>query len=211
MTDTQTGTQFTVTPKALKRVLEIRAGEDDPESLALWVEIMGVRGADYAYDIYFQALGEADPGDEVIGLDGISVVIPSDSVDQLRGATLDMSRDLLNPGMVMKNPNQPPVQTPAGAVPLPDGIELTGDIAERVTQVLEHHINPSIAAHGGRADLAGVEDTVVYLQLSGGCQGCGQAQATLRQGIEVALRQAIPEITDVVDATDHAAGENPYY
>jgi Fe-S cluster biogenesis protein NfuA len=72
-------------------------------------------------------------------------------------------------------------------------------------------INPQIESHGGSVELADVEGTTVYLRLAGGCQGCSSANATLKQGIEKAIRQVVPEITDVVDVTDHGAGENPYY
>ena len=84
-------------------------------------------------------------------------------------------------------------------------------MAPQVVAVLEEQVNPSIAAHGGRADLVAVKDTSVYLRLSGGCQGCGMAKATLTQGIEVMLREAVPEITEIVDVTDHAEGTNPYF
>jgi Fe/S biogenesis protein NfuA len=80
-----------------------------------------------------------------------------------------------------------------------------------VAQVLAEQINPAIAAHGGRAELVGVEGTTVYLKLGGGCQGCGMAQVTLGQGIEVAIRAAVPEVGEIIDITDHASGENPYY
>jgi Fe/S biogenesis protein NfuA len=78
-------------------------------------------------------------------------------------------------------------------------------------QVLEQQINPSIAAHGGRADLVAVEGDIAFLRLSGGCAGCGMAAVTLSQGIEVALRDSVEEITRVIDVTDHASGANPYY
>ena len=84
-------------------------------------------------------------------------------------------------------------------------------MAQRILQVLEHQINPSIASHGGRADLVAVEDDIAYLRLSGGCQGCGMASVTLSQGIEVAIKDNVPEILNVVDVTDHAQGANPYY
>jgi Fe/S biogenesis protein NfuA len=84
-------------------------------------------------------------------------------------------------------------------------------VAQRVLSVLEQQINPSIAAHGGRADLVAIEEETAYLRLSGGCAGCGMAAVTLSQGIEVAIFDAVPEITSVVDVTDHAAGANPYY
>ena len=90
-------------------------------------------------------------------------------------------------------------------------VDLNGDVAQRVAQILEQQINPSIAAHGGHADLVAVQDDAAYLRLSGGCAGCGMAAVTLSQGIEVALRKSVPEITRVIDVTDHAAGTNPFY
>jgi Fe/S biogenesis protein NfuA len=80
-----------------------------------------------------------------------------------------------------------------------------------VHQVLEQQINPAIAAHGGVVHLVAVEEGVAFVRMGGGCAGCGMATVTLDQGIEQAIRQAVPEITGIVDVTDHAAGENPYY
>ena len=102
-------------------------------------------------------------------------------------------------------------QPASPAIPMPAAGELTGSVAERVAAMLEQEINPAIAAHGGRAELVAVEDGAAYLRLGGGCQGCGMAAVTLRQGIEQALRSAVPEITHVVDVTDHQSGTNPYY
>ncbi|HMC81103.1 MAG TPA: NifU family protein, partial [Acidimicrobiia bacterium] len=88
---------------------------------------------------------------------------------------------------------------------------LSGDVAQRVLQVLDGQINPSIAAHGGHAELVAVEEGTAFLRLSGGCQGCGMASVTLSQGIEVVIKEQVPEVTRVVDVTDHASGENPYF
>jgi Fe/S biogenesis protein NfuA len=68
-----------------------------------------------------------------------------------------------------------------------------------------------VAGHGGRVDLIDVQDSTVLLRLAGGCQGCGMADVTLRQGIEQVLRQAIPEVRGIVDVTDHSSGANPYF
>ncbi|HMC05578.1 MAG TPA: NifU family protein, partial [Actinomycetota bacterium] len=89
--------------------------------------------------------------------------------------------------------------------------DLSGDVAQRVLQVLDSQINPSIASHGGHAELVAVEEDTAYLRLSGGCQGCGMASVTLSQGIEVVIKESVPEITKVVDVTDHASGANPYF
>lgn len=85
------------------------------------------------------------------------------------------------------------------------------DIAPTVESLLESHINPALASHGGYARLVKVEDRDVYVEMGGGCQGCAASQATLRFGIESAIRQVAPQVREVVDVTDHAAGENPYY
>jgi Fe/S biogenesis protein NfuA len=84
-------------------------------------------------------------------------------------------------------------------------------VEQRVMQVLDHQINPSIAAHGGVAELVAVEGGIAYLRLGGCCQGCGMASVTLSQGIEHTISDAIPEITGVIDVTDHSSGQNPYY
>ena len=108
----------------------------------------------------------------------------------------------------MDNPNTPSPSMVGNPEDLP---ELTGELAEKVQTVLESQINPAIAAHGGQASLVGIEGQDVYLKLGGGCQGCGMAQVTLTQGIETALRDAVPEIGNIIDATDHASGNNPYF
>ena len=196
-----------VTEAALAMVLEARASEAREESLALWVEINGSLGGAYTYDMYFQAAADARPEDWSDEQGGMALVVSSDSVEKMRGAVLDVHQG----GMVIENPNHPPA--PAAASPAMAGppADLSGDVAQRVLQVLEQQINPSIAAHGGRADLVAVEEASAYLRLSGGCAGCGMAAVTLSQGIEVALRESVPEITRVIDVTDHAAGTNPYY
>ena len=75
--------------------------------------------------------------------------------------------------------------------------------------MLERDVNPSIAAHGGHAELVAIDGAIAYLRLGGGCQGCGMATVTLSQGIEVAITEAVPEIDAIVDVTDHASGGTP--
>jgi len=189
---------------ARQKILDVRAGEPDPDSLALWFEMSGAQGNSFTFDMYFRPLDDAGADDAVQPDLDISVVVPGDSADKVRGSTLDVAGG----GMVLQNPNSP---SPAPAAAARPPADLSGPVAQRVLQVLNEQINPAIAAHGGRADLVAVEEPIAYLHLSGGCQGCGMAAATLRQGIEVAIFDAVPEITEVVDATDHASGANPYY
>jgi Fe/S biogenesis protein NfuA len=181
-------------------------GYPDPASLSLWVDITGAADGAFTYDIYFRTTADADIWDAVREDDGLSVVVPQASIDRLQGAVLDVSSG--DGGLVLVNPNLPPAPPTGG---IPDHVDLSDPLAQRVVTVLETLVNPSIAVHGGRADLVAVEDLAVFLRLSGGCQGCGMAKATLSEGIEVMLREAIPELTKVVDVTDHDRGANPYY
>jgi Fe-S cluster biogenesis protein NfuA len=82
---------------------------------------------------------------------------------------------------------------------------------DRVARVFESHVNPMVGRHGGRVELIDVQDAVVLLRMAGGCQGCGMADVTLRQGIEGLLGQHVPEVRGIMDITDHAAGSNPYF
>lgn len=204
---------LTVTPDARLTVTEALAKETGQGRLALWLEVTGANDGAYTYDMYFRALHDASPGDVIQHDDDVTVVIPRESTGRLPGARLDVLTDADGePGLVVVNPNRPPTRAeqalaPAEASPA----DLTSPLARRVASVLESEVNPSIAEHGGRADLVTVEGSVVHLRLSGGCQGCGMAQATLTQGIEAILREAEPEITDIVDVTNHGAGSNPFY
>lgn len=91
-------------------------------------------------------------------------------------------------------------------VPVPTEAELRG----RVQRVIDEEVNPVIAGHGGGVTILDLKDNVVYLQMWGGCQGCGLADVTLKHGVEAAIRDAVPEIGEVFDLTDHASGSAPY-
>ncbi len=199
-----------VTEAARQKALWFRSRDPEPERLALWLEVTGVSKGKYTYNLYLEELAKAGPDQVVQHHDDISVVIPNASVDALRGAVLDRQGDLETGGIFVDNPNTPTMASPAVGAAAPPA-DLAGPVPQRVVQVLEEYINPSIASHGGRAELVAVEDAVAYLRLSGGCQGCGMATVTLSQGIEVAIKEAVPEIQKVVDVTDHAAGSNPYF
>lgn len=193
-----------ITPSALETVLEIRSGEDDPDSLGLRIEITGSNGTEYVYDLSFDELTSAADDDLVVDA-GVKVIVPPDTVEKLRGAVLDLPRTAGQGGLVIRNPNRPD--------PLA-GVELNrdGSIAEQVQQLLDQAINPALGSHGGFATLIGVDDeNNVYITMGGGCQGCAASQMTLTQGIQRQIKEMIPDVVEVIDATDHAAGENPFY
>jgi Fe/S biogenesis protein NfuA len=202
-----------LTPEAYKVVTEAIEQEPEPASLGLWLEVRGVQAGSFIYDLYFQGTSDADEGDARVVQEELEIVVPAGSVDRLRGARLEWSDDN-GGGLVLVNPNSPAPEEVAPNVPaevLAKGI--TSPLALRVVAVLEQSVNPAIASHGGRADLVALndEDGTAYLRLSGGCQGCAMSQMTLRQGIETTLREEVPELTKILDVTDHGGGENPFY
>ena len=194
-----------VTEAALEKVLELRAGEEDANQLALRIEIVGTQGVDYSYDLAFEVLGEADSDDVPTHVgEGLTVLVPSRDASKLEGATLDVPSNANQVGLVLRNPNRPALGPNAT-------LELSGTIEEQVQEVLVKRINPSIAAHGGYAELVRVEGSTVLIKLGGGCQGCGMANATVTAGIEKTLIELLDGVDHVLDITDHTSGENPYF
>ena len=139
----------------------------------------------------------AEPDDDVIvETDGLTVFVDGHNVQYLDGVMVHYQYKGQNvSGLEFNNPN-PLWFDPA---------------AEKVQALFDQYINPSIAAHGGYVSLLDVKDGIAYIEMGGGCQGCGMADVTLKQGIEVAIQEAVPEISAVVDTTDHASGTNPYF
>lgn len=89
--------------------------------------------------------------------------------------------------------------------------KLRGNFEDRVRQVLDEQVNPMVASHGGVVSLSRVENGEVFLRFGGGCQGCGMVDVTLKQGVEVMMKESVPDIVAIHDATDHDSGSNPYY
>lgn len=199
------GAPLRVTDAAMETVLGIRAEEDDGADLSLRVAITGSRGREYTYELSFASADEIAEGHLAYGVGELRVAIEEGSVERLRGAELDLPRTAGQGGLVIRNPNTPD--------PFEDiDIELTGELPDKVVQLLDERVNPMLASHGGFAQFVGVDDhRNVYVTMGGGCQGCAASAATLRDGIRTAILDAIPEVAEVIDTTDHEAGENPFY
>ena len=146
----------------------------------------------------------------LFAIDGISAVMVS-------GDTLTIAKTSLDPWPVLGKQIGAAIREQINSgqeLISPDIAKKTPSeetIRQRIEELFETQINPAIASHGGHVELAEVAGTTVYLRLGGGCQGCASANMTLKHGIEQAIRQEIPEVTEVLDVTDHAAGANPYY
>ena len=196
-----------ITDAAYDRVMGFLLREAEPERQAMWLEVSGTSANQWTYLMALKPLDAAAPYDAVVRHRDLAIVVPECDFDKVRGATIDWLDDPFGGGgLRVDNPN-----TPSPAIGAPPPADLSGDVPQRVIQVLDQQVNPSIAAHGGRAELVAVEQGTAYLRLGGGCQGCAMATVTLSQGIEAAITQAVPEITSVVDVTDHQSGTNPYF
>ena len=175
------------------RAAKVSEGRDDA---ALRVMVRE-DGAKFQYGLRLVDTDSKEADDSVIHLDGIDLYLDRESVPRLQGATLDYVEEVSGAGLKFENPNQ----TALASHPL----------AGRVQEVLDDRVNPGLAAHGGVVSLVGIEEARVVLRFGGGCQGCGMADLTMKEGVAAQLKQQIPEIGEVVDATDHASGENPYF
>jgi Fe/S biogenesis protein NfuA len=153
------------------------------------------------YDMALEPANTLRPGDTLVEVDGLRILVDAQSMSSVDGATVDFRDDPLQPGFIVEPPQ----------IAIPNVFDGEDPLAAQVQELLEHQVNPGIASHGGHAQLVGVKDDVVYVAMGGGCQGCSMAAVTLKQGIEQILKQAIPRIRAVVDATDHALGSNPFY
>lgn len=198
---------LTITDKALEKLLEIRSTEPDGDTLALVLAISGAEGTDFTYTMHMTNVERLDQDDMIEQHGDLPIAMPQGSVANLTGATLEISKNLLKPGLTINNPNSPSPQI-LGDGPPPD---LSGPVAEQVDHVIRTQINPSIASHGGMVEVVAVEEGIAYVRLGGACQGCGLAGVTLSQGIESTIVSTVPEVHQVIDVTDHNSGDNPYY
>lgn len=179
----------------------VRSFGEFVDNAALRVAIAG--GSPFAprYELTIIEESEREANDIAFDGGGFLVVVDATSAPRLEGSTIDYVEAPGGGGFEVRNPN----------VATPDKTTPTGPLAERVQQVIEERVNPGVAAHGGEINLVAVEDNVAYITMNGGCQGCAMSKITLRQGIERMIREAVPEITEIQDVTDHVAGANPYY
>ncbi len=195
---------ITFTDRA-REMLRSFLGEGN-ETQALRISVGGTAALPQ-FDLTLVEPTERRPDESEIDDSDFSVFISESDVGALEGATVDYV-DRVNESGFEVRPKEAPAEASPGARQR-EG-EPTGPIADRVRDVLESQVNPAIAAHGGMISLVDVEDTDVYVEMSGGCQGCALSRMTLRQGVERMLREAVPELTAVHDVTDHSSGANPY-
>jgi Fe/S biogenesis protein NfuA len=163
------------------------------KGLAVRLSIIGRGKEGFRYDFRMIFRKDQRPDDTTLHLANFDLLIDADSVTNLEGAALDVKED--GSGFKIDNPN-------------PVWIDPKGPL---ILDIIENKVNPGVALHGGHVTLVDVRDDVVYISFGGGCQGCGLANVTLKQGVHKMLKEAVPEIREIVDMTDHALGVNPFY
>lgn len=189
---------ITLTEIALQKIVEMKERLEVPvKGLRVTAFPRSPLRADYL--LRFVPAEEPDSTtDSIHTFNGINIYIDSDSAPFLEGATLDFVFSLVK--------SEFKVDAPLRKLDTPEG-----HIATRIQQVLDEEINPSLATHGGGSKLIDFKEGIVFLELTGGCQGCSMAGATMKDGIETSLRQSIPEVQEVRDITKHANGKNPFF
>jgi len=183
-----------ITSKA-REMLDSFAEKSGEEDLALRVEIVGRGPKGFQYDLQFVGTDGGQEDDVITDVDGVTVRVAMQSAQYLDGTTLDFKETLMGGGFSFDNPN-------------PLWID---ELSKRVADIINEKVNPAVASHGGVVELIGVNEDKAIIAFGGGCQGCGMADVTLKQGVEVMIMENVPEIIEVVDTTDHAAGSNPFY
>lgn len=167
---------------------------------ALRIQMNGGSPLAPSFELTLVTDDDRDPEDVAFDVGGFEVFVDPGSAERLDGASVDFVERVNESGFEIT----PVAQENGRSAP-------SGELADRVQALLDQQVNPAIASHGGRIDLVDVKDTEVYMEMSGGCQGCAMSRMTLRQGVEKMIHQAIPEVTAIHDVTDHGAGENPYF
>ena len=186
--------KLTLTPLAKQHILSA-IEEEDKDGLSLRVAIAGRGAGGFSYSLDLVAAGEEKDDDIRLEDEGFEIWIDNESSEKLDGTTIDFITRLQESGFKFDNPNS----------------VWSDPRAQQVQEVIDAKINPGIAAHGGVVKLIDVRDNIAYISFGGGCQGCGMVDVTLKQGVQVMIKEAVPDLADVLDTTDHAAGTNPYF
>ena len=175
--------------------------QQDEDGLGLRLQVKQAGTPNASCDLQFCPGGQHQPDDHVVEYAAFNLFVAAASEPWLENAQIDFDENATGGQLTIRAPGIKGSQ-PAADAP----------VERRVEWLLESEINPALASHGGRVSLVEItREMVAVLQFGGGCHGCGMADVTLKQGIEKTLTEKVPEITAVIDVTDHQSGKNPYY
>ncbi|MEE4270763.1 MAG: NifU family protein [Thermoanaerobaculales bacterium] len=186
---------ITITDDAKKMIAEYVEQVDD--CLGIRIGARQLAKHHFNYDIRLVTESDVSDADQVTELGSFNCYLDPDSAANLEGASIDWVNAADGGGFKIDNP-----QTV---------VTWDDPIANKVQQVIDEKVAPSLAGHGGWIELTKIEGDAAYIEFGGGCQGCGMSSVTLKDGIEAAILAEVPEIKQVLDGTDHSSGANPYY
>ena len=178
---------------------KVREYIDMSETPTLGVRVVAHRSGrhQFRYELALVMEGESSEKDVVVDQDDFEVFVDPQTAEFIEGTTVDFVSDVSGTGFMFTNPQAE--------------VQWDDPIAQKVQKVIDDRITPSLASHGGWVELLAVDNDAAVIQFGGGCQGCGMSQVTLKEGIETAILQEVPEIKRVLDDTDHESGASPYY
>jgi len=184
------------TDQAKAKVVAAIEAEGKP-GLGLRVAIDGRTPAGVQYGLALIGPEEVKPDDQVVDVGSFKVYLDPEIAKRVDAAKVDYVETLMEAGFKVEGADE--------------AVGWESPVAQKIQALIDSQINPGVATHGGWVELLGVQGDTAFLRLGGGCQGCGMVDVTLKQGIEVIIREEVPEIVKVIDQTDHAGGHNPYY
>ncbi len=177
--------------KIIKDLLQ----DESKSGMSLRMQIVGRGPGGFQYAVRFVPEEDQAADDKAVQFDGFKILVDPETAPNLKDSTLDYKEDDFQRGFLIDNPN--PVWKDS--------------TAQAVQELLDTKINPGLASHGGFVALLDYKDDTAYITFGGGCQGCGLVDVTLKEGVEVAIREALPQVKKVLDTTDHTTGKNPFY
>ncbi len=189
----------TITPAARDYFSSLLEQQPQGTNLRICIHRPGSPTAEV--DLAYCPAGKEHPDDESFDCGAFALFIEKNSISALAEAMIDFETNAMGGELTIRAPGLKG-ERPADEAPL----------VERVNWVLEARINPMVASHGGLVSLVEITaENDIVLKFGGGCQGCGMIDVTLKNGVETTMKQELPEVRNVVDATDHTKGDNPYY
>jgi len=184
---------ITFSDSARARLVDMLKAEGQ-QGWAIRIRVKGRDNDTFVYDIRSVAVADKSAGDEVVDAGDFLVYIDPATAKRIKGSSVDLSVEQMG-RFVVNNPNS----------------VWQDEIADQVAALIISKVNPAVAVHAGRVSLVDFDENIAYIVMEGGCQGCGLATVTLRQGIEKLILDEVPAVKSIVDVTAHDKGETPFY
>ena len=188
-----------ITESAVNYLKDLLDNQEEPTNIKIFVSDPGTMKAETC--IVYCKVGEEEQDDILMDIKDINVFLENESISFLEDCKVDYHPDKFGGQLTIRAPN--------AKIP---SLSKDSSIEEKINYYLYSEINPSLASHGGEVSLVEVIDSSkAVLRFGGGCQGCGMVDLTLKNGVEKTLKDNIPEISEIIDSTDHSFKDNAFY